>query len=66
MMIFFTTEVAPFKSKKGMQILPSPKIKLKDGRSGYTLGVVWEDEIKAKGIAVDYITKDDIDWPELN
>lgn len=63
-LIFFTTHVPTFKSTakrtKGMPISPF-KVQLKDGRTGYAIGIDWKEEIEAHAkIMTEEISKTDI------
>lgn len=58
-MIFFTTLIEPFIASTGMLVLPC-HCELKDGRTGYFLGDDWKEEIEAKAVTVEIITKEDL------
>lgn len=62
-LIFFTTEIKPFKAKTGVMVSPCG-CQLKDGRKGFFLGEDWRREIEAKGLTVEIITKQDIKQDE--
>jgi len=59
MLIFWTTFLKPFKAKTGMRVSPAP-CELIDGRTGYCLGADWREEIEAKGVEVEEISKEQI------
>lgn len=63
-MIFFTTHIEPFRALTGMLVSPCA-CELKDGRKGYFLGDDWIEEIEAKGITVEEITKEDLKQEEI-
>jgi hypothetical protein len=63
-LIFFTTEVAPFKSTTGMNVVPVP-CTLTDERTGWFLGKDWQEEIEAKGVTVELIEKTDLVQEEM-
>lgn len=63
-MIFFTTHIEPFRASTGMLVSPC-QCELKDGRKGYFLGDDWREEIEAKGVTVELITKDDLKVKEI-
>ena len=58
-MIFFTENIKPFKAASGVNIVPC-ECQLKDGRTGYFLGVDWAIEIVSLGVSIEPITKDDL------
>ena len=57
-MIFWTEHIEPFKA--GTRNCVPCACELKDGRIGYFLGNDWKQEIEAKGVTVEIITKADL------
>lgn len=63
-LIFWTTEIAPFKSTgvrtKDMPIVPFA-VELKDGRKGFAIGKDWKEELEAHAkIMTEEISKEDL------
>lgn len=63
-MIFWTKHIEPFTASTGMLVSPC-QCELKDGRKGYFLGENWREEIEAKGVTVEIITKADLKQQEI-
>ena len=59
MLIFWETFLEPFIASSGMRVSPAP-CELIDGRTGYCLGADWREEIEAKGVEVEEISKEQI------
>ena len=56
MIIFFTQEIKPFTTDKGMHVNPIA-CELVDTRKGYFLSQQWSSEVEAKGAKVELINK---------
>lgn len=59
-MIFILENTGEFESSTGMRVSPQP-CTLTDGRTGYWLHAdVWNEELVAKGVTIEEITKADL------